>query len=219
MPSPCECGPDSEFQSLFQWKVFCNLVTIATQSGVNRFNPCFSGRYSAIRFHDALYHLARAGFNPCFSGRYSAIFTNVTARRKTERFNPCFSGRYSAITWYTCGHSARDLFQSLFQWKVFCNPKRTSRETGKDRKVSILVLVEGILQFIKEKLVNFSQPSFNPCFSGRYSAIPLYFYITTSSNSFNPCFSGRYSAIACRHAKRKKSAVSILVLVEGILQF
>ena len=66
--------------------------------------------------------------------------------------------------------------------------------------VSILVLVEGTLQFGANSLFDASDSSFNPCFSGRYSAI-INIAVTAAScvSSFNPCFSGRYSAIENAH--------------------
>ena len=61
-------------------------------------------------------------------------------------------------------------------------------------EVSILVLVEGILQSLEE--------------------VPD----DCEIRCFNPCFSGRYSAIFSRPTLKSPVPVSILVLVEGILQ-
>ena len=61
----------------------------------------------------------------------------------------------------------------------------------------------------------------NSYFSGGYSAISRCSTIILCLVGFNPCFSGRYSAISVLtiYEKGEDSVVSILVLVEGILQF
>ena len=108
--------------------------------------------------------------------------------------NPCFSGRYSAINttnYLTMGLpevSILVLVEGILQlYEGF-------RRTPFLGKVSILVLVEGILQF-------------KGCRCG-----------ITPTLSFNPCFSGRYSAITTAAHLPILENVSILVLVEGILQ-
>ena len=86
-------------------------------------------------------------------------------------------------------------------------------------KVSILVLVEGTLQLVIMAVTEGFLRRFNPCFSGRYSAMKIDDTLVFTCNSFNPCFSGRYSAIGGSDADRaRKPLVSILVLVEGTLQ-
>ena len=61
--------------------------------------------------------------------------------------------------------------------------------------------------------------SFNPCFSGRYSATITRIRNPRDTMSFNPCFSGRYSATGQHYEGHAATGVvSILVLVEGTLQ-
>ena len=80
--------------------------------------------------------------------------------------------------------------------------------------------MEGILQLKVSSLAGTKDMSFNPCFSGRYSAMIIPEGKSLSAgNCFNPCFSGRYSAIIMLFLKKPEfRRVSILVLVEGILQ-
>ena len=73
------------------------------------------------------------------------MLTDFTDKVKLS-FNPCFSGRYSAI--YT------GISDNMVNYIV-----------------SILVLVEGTLQFSHSPSLKMHQTRFNPCFSGRYSAI------------------------------------------------
>ena len=78
------------------------------------FNPCFSGRYSAIKNSRLLMKINVKGFNPCFSGRYSAIKRKNAKLEVNKGFNPCFSGRYSAILRLMYYYNIQSVFQSLF---------------------------------------------------------------------------------------------------------
>jgi hypothetical protein len=111
-----------------------------------------------------------------------------------EGFNPCFVG------WYSGSHVGAGLsilqkeFQSLFCWMVFWKSKNWPLSLPA-AKVSILVLLDGILE---GKLFNF----FNRAGAG-----------------FNPCFVGWYSGSSKNCPLSLPAAkVSILVLLDGILE-
>ena len=79
--------------------------------------------------------------------------------------------------------------------------------------------MEGTLQLIIAIAMIGPVASFNPCFSGRYSAIHAIKDWEAKHMCFNPCFSGRYSAISFDYRFYVlELRVSILVLVEGTLQ-
>ena len=84
-------------------------------------------------------------------------------------FNPCFSGRYSAILGKETLVEEQSVSILVLVEGILQFLKVETGRSGQDR-VSILVLVEGILQSLKRYGAAL-YGSFNPCFSGRYSAI------------------------------------------------
>ncbi len=183
-----------ESQSLFYWKLFCNtsivdvlftlnMVTIlvlleavlqsmlvrSMYNGLSSHNPCFTGSCSAIP-QRPLFKDGRRGHNPCFTGSCSAMISYAI-------FYPPMMKSQSLFYWKLFCNSIDEKYietvgesQSLFYWKLFCNVKWII-DSPLLMEVTILVLLEAVLQsnYSKKHLSN--QMGHNPCFTGSCSAI------------------------------------------------
>ena len=182
------------------------------------FNPCFSGRYSAILQKEVITN-GKNSFNPCFSGRYSAILQQVLLLINMTSFNPCFSGRYSAIPIMYIYIHYRSEFQSLFQWKVLCNLVELAWYVLIG-PVSILVLVEGTLQFGGVESICKIFKTFQSLFQWKVLCNPRTpIFVQSWRERFQSLFQWK---VLCNsdnvYIYTLPIRVSILVLVEGTLQ-
>ena len=111
-------------------------------------------------------------------------------------------------------------------------------------QISILVLMEVILQDKISVRQTLKTSGFNPCFNGSHSSRKRVSRLLTMTRSFNPCFNGSHSSSRKKHSSQAQnsrsfnpcfngshssrvgqrylcfvnSIVSILVLMEVILQ-
>ena len=103
------------------------------------------GTLQLVVIQSMLEHAAR--FNPCFSGRYSATTKECFVKSSCRSgFNPCFSGRYSAII-MPHNHNQSGPFVSILVLVEGTLQLHTYPIPSTGINVSILVLVEGTLQF------------------------------------------------------------------------
>ena len=104
-------------------------------------------------------------FNPCFDGCGSSNFVRPSSLIVGICFNPCFDG---------CGSSRRTFyfkpclfteFQSLFWWMWFFKSSFLRWEIFR-HDVSILVLMDVVLQACTPIFLPLFWDCFNPCFDG-----------------------------------------------------
>ena len=88
-----------------------------------------------------------------------------------------------------------NMFQSLFYWMLYFN-KRPIKYYWSFNKVSILVLLDVVLQFVIVCGCASFFLSFNPCFIGCCTSIGRIKMLEISSKGFNPCFIGCCTSIA-----------------------
>ncbi len=134
------------FQSLFCWKLFCNLNKAHPDvTWEECFNPCFAGSCFATRIV-VTGHSDFIGFNPCFAG--SCFATVIAAENFRKIIAVSILVLLEAVLQLELHAflvNKKQKFQSLFCWKLFCNLDR-SATSGSSNNVSILVLLEAGLQ-------------------------------------------------------------------------
>ena len=117
-------------------------------------------------------------------------------------FNPYFVGCYSGRNQTLSTHLYKLQFQSLFCWMLFWKYYRRWPRRLQNR-VSILILLDVILEDNYLFCALFCLISFNPyfvgCYSGRQS-IQMYLY---DEQSFNPYFVGCYSGRLVEELQKK----------------
>ena len=100
---------------------------------------------------------------------------------------------------------------------VFCNnlPKALLMTVA---TVTILILIDGFLQFLNNVTYHEQKQRHNPYFNRWFSAILEYDDSSILDLSHNPYFNRWFSAI-CRYSSHKKFCkVTILILIDGFLQ-
>ena len=111
-----------KFQSLFQWKVLCNqFVRIPILQRSCQFQSLF--QWKVLCNGDMFYRAAsfNQSFNPCFSGRYSAMQKETLPSRHLRGFQSLFQWKVLCNQTVIPTYRWVSKFQSLFQWKVLCN--------------------------------------------------------------------------------------------------
>ena len=180
-------------------------------------NPYFSRWFSAIKNFTGLTKSEKTGHNPYFSRWFSAISKKLSLILLKLCHNPYFSRWFSAIGSSNISSASFILSQSLFQQMVFCNFKlsiciciiKQSQSLFQQMvfcntikyirensyiSVTILILVDGFLQYITIFLCPSNKVCHNPYFSRWFSAMLKVLKLATS----------KY--------------VTILILVDGFLQ-
>ena len=109
-------------------------------------------------------------------------------------FNPCFSGCWSAIDRFCRCPGQKQSVSILVLVDVGLRSSRLPALV-ESKRVSILVLVDVGLRSPSPRTTSFNFSSFNPCFSGCWSAIGYGGTANDTIICFNPCFSGCWSAI------------------------
>ena len=85
-------------------------------------------------------------------------------------------------------------------------------------RVTILVLVDSVLQSMRLSKEKEFEIRHNPCFSGQCFAMTLSMMKLWILPSHNPCFSGQCFAIVLNLWRFLQQYVTILVLVDSVLQ-
>ena len=135
------------------------------------------------------------------------------------------------------------LSQSLFQWTVFCNINCWYKNFIQSRHnpcfsgqcfaiiilnkliiycyiVTILVLVDSVLQFFEIEFMPDEYRKSQSLFQWTvFCNLSPHILESTGGKSHNPCFSGQCFAINRNKKDYKKLLVTILVLVDSVLQF
>ena len=89
-----------------------------------------------------------------------------------------------------------------------------------DKKVTILILIDGFLQLQWLLRKKSSKYSHNPYFNRWFSAIDLTKQATLKASSHNPYFNRWFSAIrVCWRTDWRYWNVTILILIDGFLQY
>ena len=158
-------------------------------------------------------------------------------------YNPYFIGNHSATVISGRVINQRAQLQSLFYWKSFCN-KNDWVDYKRFKEVTILILLEIILQRQMVLMVKWSSWCYNPYFIGNHSAtwetrtnvsivytLQSLFYwksfcnagekvwSTLSTKCYNPYFIGNHSATEYTTTSTvSQKLVTILILLEIILQ-
>ena len=107
-------------------------------------------------------------------------------------FNPYFAGSYSGRIFGINNKIREIVFQSLFCWKLFWK-QEFNNVPCRTLVVSILILLEVILEEKDLPIIGLSFSSFNPYFAGSYSGSFSLRSVNRSGLSFNPYFAGSYS--------------------------
>ena len=156
------------------------------------FNPCFNGCCSSTLCWSRT-RSSIAGFNPCFNGCCSSTLLYIALPKIFDSFNPCFNGCCSSTL--------------LLELHLLCT------------LVSILVLMDVVLQLASQYGVNLHAGRFNPCFNGCCSS--------TSSKPAGALWLSTVSILVLMdvvlqliflHTRYKSDCVSILVLMDVVLQ-
>ena len=133
-------------------------------------------------------------------------------------FNPYFTGSLTATPNRLAFSLFQVKFQSLFYWKSYCNSCLGISQVGKVG-VSILILLEVLLQLCSKNLSVSELWRFNPYFTGSLTATRSLLSNQPLQSCFNPYFTGSLTATACKKLFRaSKILVSILILLEVLLQ-
>ena len=133
---------------MFYWKLFCNMINLPLS--ISSLTVTILVLLEAVLQLKKIieYIQKNKGHNPCFTGSCSAINWALTPTPFFNCHNPCFTGSCSAILGGVLLVLQISMSQSLFYWKLFCNPPSFSKRKKRD-SVTILVLLEAVLQFIK----------------------------------------------------------------------
>mgnify|MGYP000977228181 CR=1 FL=1 len=85
--------------------------------------------------------------------------------------------------------------------------------------VTILILVDGFLQYLKDIQERLGLTGHNPYFSRWFSAIEGVGHISIRMTGHNPYFSRWFSAMLLIDDYNNGKIVTILILVDGFLQY
>ena len=103
---------------------------------------------------------------------------------------------------------------------VFCN-KEVMNDVQKYSRVTILILIDGFLQYKNKRRYNYQNTSHNPYFNRWFSAMIKQVTLDIFyRDGHNPYFNRWFSAIntcICRSAY--VGNVTILILIDGFLQY
>ncbi len=156
-----------KFQSLLFWKSSWKDVAMSMVFFVACFNPCCSGsRPGRLCLSVSLVDM-RLCFNPCCSGsRPGRVFPTYHHSNPLHCFNPCCSGSRP-------GSGSPPLHRHLghLGFNPCCSGSRPGRvvrpgDTPMELWVSILVVLEVVLEAIQLPRFKYLKYSFNPCCSG-----------------------------------------------------
>ena len=87
------------------------------------------------------------------------------------------------------------------------------------RLVTILILIDGFLQFVNPKMMDKYLESHNPYFNRWFSAIEKQVHLMANVVCHNPYFNRWFSAILVQMRLGFYNSVTILILIDGFLQY
>ena len=100
---------------------------------------------------------------------------------------------------------------------VFCNLCAWFGEISTE-SVTILILIDGFLQFEFHNMIITSYKRHNPYFNRWFSAMKSLIYSLVLDMGHNPYFNRWFSAIHSQASLENIDEVTILILIDGFLQ-